>query len=143
MQCYSPKDLEDVSGEKYILPFDLDVKDNDIVDKIISLFTEVVFYERRSVSKDNDGNIQIKCLYEGKEEYYSFILHFKVFRLKYNDNERLYYKTFKELENGTWMILCNIETDKGPLLEELIELVSLPSFLTNTKLEDYTYQFDV
>jgi hypothetical protein len=140
MQSYSPNDLDFMGGDTYILPFDLDVKDEEIVEKTISLFSKVDFYEKKSVSYV-DGEIQIKCLYEGKEEYYDFTLQFKVFRLKYDNNERLYYKTLKEIENNRWMVCMRLDASSGPLLEELIELKSLPPFLKNAQLEDYTYNF--
>jgi len=146
MKSYSLNDLDDVSGEQYILPFSADVKDEDIIDKIVSLFSNVKFYERELysdrkkpvVSVDNYEEITIHCLYQGKEEYYKFLLHFEVFRIKYEDFTRVYYKTYQAVQDGQWMTAMTIETDHGPLLEELIEIKSLPNFLQNTKLEKYT-----
>ena len=70
------------------------------------------------------------------EEYYKFELEFEVFQLKYNTKERIYYKN-QEIEDGQWMCSMTIVSEYGPLLEELIEIKSLPHFLENLNLKSF------
>jgi S-adenosylmethionine hydrolase len=152
MKSYTLRDLSyNVSGEKLILPFDAEVKDEEIIDKVISLFSKVKFYERElfsdkletaAVSVDKYGDVVIQCLYEGHDDYYKFSLRFEVFRLKYDGARRIYYKTFREVEEGQWMAAMMIESEHGALLEELVELKSLPKFFENAELENYIMKFD-
>jgi hypothetical protein len=150
MKSYTLHDLSmNVSGEKFVLPFDGDVTDEEIIDKVVSLFSKVKFYERElftdrgksGVSVDEYGNVLIQCLYEGSDDYYKFSLRFEVFRLKYDSDRRIYYKTFREIEDRQWMAAMIIETEHGALLEELVELKSLPKFIDNAELENYIMKF--
>jgi S-adenosylmethionine hydrolase len=135
----------DISGRKFVLPIDKDVKEDEIIEKVISLFSGVNFYERelfaassteKSISIDKYGNIVINCLYEGMEEYYKFELEFEVFQLKYNTKERIYYKN-QEIEDGQWMVSMTSVSEYGPLLDELIEKKSLPLFLEKLNLNPF------
>ncbi len=144
---YTLRDMGyNVCGEKLVLPFESDVKEEEILEKVIALFSKTKFYERelfadklkdKPVIVDEYGNVVIKCLYEGKDDYYSFILTFKVFRLKYDTKDRIYYKNLREIEDGQWMAAMMLETEHGALLEELVEINSLPSFFEEADLENY------
>ena len=112
---------------------------------------KVKFYERElfsdkletaAVTVDKYGDIVIQCLYEGHDDFYRFSLRFEVFRLKYDNARRIYYKTFREVEQGQWMAAMMVETEHGALLEELVELKSLPKFFENAELENYIMKFD-
>lgn len=154
VKTYSLRNLSyDVCGRKFILPIKKDIKEEEILEKVISLFSKVKFYEKdlfaayrsteKSVSIDKYGNIVINCLYEGIEEYYKFTLEFEVFQLKYNTKERIYknLQELEEIEDGQWMASMTIISEYGPLLEELIEIKSLPRFLENAILETYVHNF--
>jgi hypothetical protein len=144
-KTYSLRELSyNICGKKFVLPIEKDAKEGEILEKVVALFSKAKFYERelfaqhcpeKSISIDKYGNIVINCLYEGKEECYKFALEFEVFQLKYKTKERIYYKNLQEIEDGQWMASMTIVSDHGPLLEELIEIKSLPHFIENSILE--------
>lgn len=146
MKSYTLRDLSmNVSGEKFVLPFDCDITDEEIIDKVVSLFSKVKFYERElftdrgkpGVSVDEYGDVLIQCLYEGSDDYYNFSLRFDVFRLTYDSTLRANYNLgglYHEIKTNQWMTAMRIETEHGALLEELVELKCLPKFIENTEL---------
>ena len=140
VKTYTLRDIGYSCGESLILPFEVDVKEEEILEKVIHLFSTAKFYERELLVVDEYGYIVINCLYEGKEEYYKFTLKFEIFRLKYNTGQRIYYKNLREIEDGQWMAKMNIESEHGPLLEELIEIKSLSRFFEDANLESYVYK---
>ena len=120
-----------ICSPKYFLPFDIDVKDDEILEKTIKLFTDIKIYEHelyilkklhlfndtKSISpigeailiKDNE--IKIKCLYEGYEEYYAFSILLTIFRLE---------------DDKKWMMTIDIEHEYSSLLDELIDIKTIP-----------------
>lgn len=90
MKSYTLRQLGmDVSGEKFILPFDVDEKDETIFDKVIKMFDDADIYERE-LYKDRDeqdtpkvnewGYLEVKFLYESYEGYIPFKMVMEVFR---------------------------------------------------------------
>lgn len=150
MKTYSRYDLEmNVSGEKFILPFDFDEKDETVIEKIIEsfsqlyerqLFTDRVKDDKISQNKWNQDKMDVKCMYEGNCEYYPFTFVIEFFRMKYKNNEKPYYHsdTHTEVKDGQPMISITIEQEEGDLLEELIEYRTIPGLVEKLKLKKYT-----
>ena len=151
MKTYSCYDLGmNVSGEKFILPFDVDEKDETIIEKTIESFSEV--YERQlftdrvkddkiSQNKWDKDKMDVKCMYEGNCEYYPFTFVIEFFRINYKKNEKPYYysDTHTEVKDGQVMISIMIEQEEGDLLEELIEYRTMPGLVEKLKLKKYTF----
>lgn len=139
---YSQYDLAmNVCGNKYYLPFHdneddenyKEYKDNEIIGKTIKLFSETDIYERKlyesmikksSVSYDEEYKIiNIKCLYEGYDDYYSFTIKLELFRLN--------------SEKGKYLVSMICENEHGELLNELIDIKSIPNIVSLTNLKKY------
>ena len=120
----------DISGSKYFLPFDIDVKEEEIIEKTIQLFSEAHLYERElytdllkkpSVFVNEYKHIEMLCLYQGHDEYYSFSVVLDVFRLQ-----------------EKWMIAMTTQHEHGGLLEELLELKTIPRMVSALQLTEYS-----
>lgn len=126
-----------LSGSKYFLPFEKSLTAEEAFEKTIQLFSETPFYERElyddhvkkpSVSHEQN-EIQIKCLYEGYDEYYPFMLVVEFFRL---DDE-------KKLHTGAYMVAIRMEHVYQGLLDELLEINTLPKLVSGLNLKEYSY----
>jgi len=134
---YTRYDLSmDVCGTKYYLPFPFDDnKDVEIIEKTVKLFSEANIYERKlyesmikkpSVSYDEEyKKINVKCLYEGYDEYYPFTIVLEVFRFNCEDKN----------EKEKYMVALTYEHRYGGLLDELIEDKSIPKIVSSTNLK--------
>ena len=163
MLSYTIYDLGmNVNGNKYILPFDKSISDDEVMDKVKNLFNNIYIHQSTEINKNR---IEIKCLYEGYDGYYPYIIHLEVFRLKYdykkdsissmyksmynmsNQNQLLVEKTEngiedgKEVEDGQWMISMYTENEQGSLLEELLDINILPEIVKKAGLKDYSYKY--
>lgn len=127
----------DIDGEKYYLPFETSVTEDEIMEKTVELFSNADIYERKlytdlvkkpAVFINQYHKIEMQCLYEGNDGYYSFAVVLEVFRL--NDE--------KHVHDKSWMIAMMIEQDKGALLEELIELKTIPKMHAALRLVKYS-----
>jgi hypothetical protein len=146
MFSYTIYDLGmNVNGKKYLLPFDKNVSDNEIMDKVKNLFNHIYMHQSTEITKNR---IEIKCLYEGYDGYYHYIIKIEVFRIKYdNCAHPLVEKTKKdtedgkEVEDGSWMISMYTENEEGIFLEELLDLKTLPEIVKIACLKDYSYKY--
>lgn len=127
----------EIDGSKYFLPFDADVQDDKIIEKTIQLFSDAPIYERRlytdlvkkpSVFINEYAQIEMMGLYEGHDEYYSFSIVLDVFRLQDE----------KQLHDRKWMIAMIIQHEHGGLLDELLELRSIPLMVSALQLTEYS-----
>lgn len=127
----------DISGSKYFLPFDIDVKEEEMIEKIIQLFSDAPIYERQlytdlvkkpSVFINEHAQIEMMGLYEGRDEYYSFSIVLDVFRLQDE----------KQLHDRKWMIAMTTQHEHGGLLEELLELRTIPQMVSALQLTKYS-----
>ena len=125
-----------VCASTYFLPFEVDVKDDEIMEKTMKLFTDTNIYERELYAdrgetplsvKDNE--ITMKCLYEGSDDYYEFSARLIVFRL--NDE--------KKIHDKKWMVAMYIEHCYGGLLHELIDLKTIPRMIKSLGLGEFSY----
>ena len=171
IKSYTLYDLGmNVYGEKFLLPFDITEKDESILEKTIDLLSNANIYERQLFTDRVDdkikinewNNIEMKCLYEGNDDYYPFTMVMEVFRYKkegkkdvsysFHDHlsqqqeRNIYYydnendeKTKTEVKDGQWMVSLWFEQEYGGLLEELIEIRSLPSIIKKLNLKKYSY----
>lgn len=169
IKTYTLHDLGmNVYGEKFVLPFDIDEKDETILQKTVNLIFDGQIYERVLFTdrckddqiKVNDwNNIETKCLYEGYDDYYPFTMVMEVFRYKkekhprnvsafnsFHDQyqmqkERNIYCDDVEIQDGQWMVAVHFENEEGgELLHELIDLNTMPSIIKQLKLKKYTYK---
>ena len=157
MRSYTVYDLGmNVHCSKYLLPFSVDVTDDDIIQKAMTLFQTADIYERK-IFKDyhpdkqdivykhydrtNTSKIEMKCVYTGKSEQYLFSIVMEVFRYKSSRDDTITHEDGSRLENGQCMIAVQIEQEEGDLLEELIELNVMPTFKEKTGLKKYKYNF--
>jgi hypothetical protein len=133
---YTQYDLSmNVCGEKYFLPFDVfgEDKDDEIIEKTIKLFSDADIYERKlyesmlkkpSVSYDQKYNeININCLYEGNDDYYAFTIKLEVFCL--------------DCEKGKYLVALICEHEYSGLLDELIDIKTIPLIISSTNLKKY------
>lgn len=135
---YTRKNLSmDISGSKYFLPFDADVKDDEILEKTMKLFSDTKIYERQLYTdRKNEnllieyGNIKMNCLYEGSDDYYPFSFVFDVFRLNDENNKK---------DDKKWMVAMLMEHEYGGLLDELLEIRTIPKMISSLGLKEYTY----
>lgn len=127
----------DISGSKYFLPFDIDVKEEEIIEKTIQLFSEAHLYERElytdllkkpAVFVNEYKQIEMLCLYEGHDEYYSFSVVLDVFRLQDE----------KQIHDRKWMIAMTTPHEHGGLLEELLERKTIPQMVSALQLTEYS-----
>lgn len=147
VKSYAQRDLGMyVSGHKYRLPFfDLESKEEDIIQQTITLFSHTRDLKPIKTAINEYEQIELHSLYYGKEEVYPFKLILEVFRYKKDENNDEYcneyntystydydvknYKAYdiynKNIPDGQWMVVINIEQEQGDLLEELIELTIL------------------
>lgn len=171
MKSYTLRDLGmDVSGDKFLLPFDVDEKDETILEKTMKIISDAKIYER-SLLTDRDKNDQIKvnewgyietkCLYEGNDGYYPFTMVMEVFRFnakqekpKYDPSHHSFdylyemskhqpvtiYSNNEEVKDGQWMVALTIEQEEGALLEELIDLKVMPSVIKKLNFKKYSYK---
>ena len=149
MCSYTIRDLGmNVSGQKFILPFDVSVPDEGILEKTRDLFTEkrILYFvpDKSPVDISEKWNtIHIPCMYAGNDGYYFYTLVLTVFRIKYANNQRLYEKNEKndknenEVKDGQWMIAMYVECSDGALLEELIDIKVFPSLINELGLKNY------
>lgn len=165
MKCYTLRDLGmNVSGEKFLLPFDVDDKEDTILEKTVKIICDAEIYERTLLTDrdENDqvkvnkwGDIETKCLYEGYDGYYPFTMVMEVFRFNAKqETPSSYGHSFfydipkpmtiycgdEKVKNGQWMVALTIEQEKGALLEELIELKVMPSVIQKLNLKQYSYK---
>jgi hypothetical protein len=155
MQSYTIRDLGmNVSGKKYLLPIDKSVSDDEIMDKVKNLFNDIYMHQSTEISKNQ---MEIKCLYEGYDGFYPYTIILNVFRLKYDEikydenasmssmhfgcqKQRLFEKaTQKEVEDGQWMISMYTENEQGSLLEELLDMNTLPGIVEKAALKEYSF----
>lgn len=141
-----------VDGKKYLLPLNKCVSDDEIMDKVKNLFTDIYMYQSTDIKKNR---MEIKCLYEGYDRYYPYTIQVEVFRLKYDDkknigmsytshyqHQRLVEKDDeKEVEDGQLMISMYTESEQGSLLEELLDIKILPEIIKKGGLKDYSYKY--
>jgi hypothetical protein len=150
MISYTIYDLGmNVGGKKYILPLDKSVSDDEIMDKVKNLFNDIYMRQSTDIKKNQ---MEIKCLYEGYDGYYPYIIHLEFFRLKYdmsNQTQRLVEKKKKDVEDGKevddgqWMISIYTDNEQGSLLEELLDLKILPEIVKKIGLKDYSYKKNI
>ncbi len=155
MRSHTIRDLGmDVSGEKFVLPFDVSTPNEGILEKTRDLFIPTDFIYCYNVDKNKNveidekwDSIRIPCLYEGKDGYYPYDIVLKVFRLKYDDEQRMYfYKEGNRLSNNVvpneqWMIALYTECSEGALLEELVEINVLPNVIEKLGLKKCSRKF--
>lgn len=136
-----------VCGSRYFLPFEVDVKDDEILEKTMKLFTDNFIYERElytdrvrkpSVSLEANGKIIMKCLYEGHDDYYPFSITLTVFRLNDENNEKNE-NNDKKTHDKKWMVSIYIEHCEGGLLDELIDIKTMPEIISSLGLNKYSY----
>ena len=149
MRSHTIRDLGmNVSGEKFALPFDISTSYQGILTKTRDLFTnrnEFIygFNVDKNVNVEIDekwDSIRIPCKYEGKDGYYPYYIVLDVFRLKYDDDRRMYFMDDKSVvSNEQWMIALTIECSEGALLEELVELNVLPNVIKKLSLKKCTF----
>lgn len=168
IKAYTIHDLGmNVYGEKFVLPFDIDEKDETILQKMVNLISDAQIYERLLFTdrckddqiKVNEWNlIETKCLYEGYDDYYPFTVVMEVFRYKQDkqprqvspyasfhdqfvvQNEPKIYCGDEEIQDGQWMVAVHFEQEDGELLHELIDLNTMPSIIQKLNLKKYTYE---
>lgn len=149
MKSYTLRDLAmNVSGEKYLLPFDVDTKDEEILEKTIALFEDAKIYEcelysdkckKSPITLNEYNGIDVNGLYEGYDEYYAFNINIEVFRFKREkDSMRIVTYDNEEIKDRQWMISMYVAAENG-LLEELIDLNSMPKILEKTHFKKYKY----
>jgi len=141
MRSYTIHDLGmNVNGQKFILPMGDDKDDQNILKKTLELFTPYFDIDsRRGVGIDKN-ECRIHCLYEGYDGYYPYEITFEVFRLKYDNDRRLYYNDkISEVQDGQLMVALYVEAEQE-LLIELIDIKILPNMIEKTGLKGYTYQ---
>jgi hypothetical protein len=150
MKTYTLYDLGmNVSGSKYLLPFDLDTKDEEILEKTMALFEEAKIYEcelyldkckKSPIILNRYNNIEVNGLYEGYSDYYNFTLNLEVFRFKcHSYSDKIVTYNNEEIKDGQWMISMYIDTGND-LLEELIDQNSIPKIVEKTDLKKYKYK---
>lgn len=148
MRSHTIRDLGmDIGGEKFALPFDLSTPYEEILDKTCDLFTNYNdFIYCYNVNKHTNveinrewDSIQVPCLYEGKDDYYAYHIVLYVFRLKYDDDRRMYFSNSAVVPNDQWMVALTIEC--GALLEELVELNVLPNVIEKLGLKKCARKF--
>ena len=143
MNSYTLYDLSmNVDGKKFVLPYDVSEPDESILEKTRDLFTEekvhYFLHEGRSRADMSAkyNRIRLPCLYEGGDGYYAYTFVLNVFRLKYNNNRRLYIKgKDEEVKDGQWMIAMYVECAIGALLEELIDIKVFPELIESLGLK--------
>lgn len=138
-----------VCGDKFILPYDVSVPDEGILEKTRDLFTEKRIYGFMLKGGKVDISIrqnfiEFPCLYKGYDEYYAYTLTLEVFRLKYNDRRRVYVKDEEKdaVKDGQWMVAMYDESEHQGLLEELIDIRVMPELIKSVGLKDITYKFE-
>lgn len=138
MRSYTIYDLGmNVCGQKFILPITDD--DQDILKKTLELFTPYFELDKRKNVHTEENECRIHCLYEGYDGYYPYEIVIEVFRLKYNNDQRLYYMNKRdEVKDGQLMIALSVESEEE-LLNELIDIKVLPNVIEKTGLKGYTY----
>jgi hypothetical protein len=151
MRSYTIYDLAmNVDGNKYILPFNKCISDDEIMNKVKDLFNDI--HHINQINKNiniNKNKIEIKCLYEGYDDYYPYSIQLEVFRLKYddkndkNDKTQRLVENEKEVEDGQWMISMRTENEQGSLLEELLDLNILPEIVKKAGFKDYSYKKNI
>lgn len=175
MKSYTLYDLGmNVSGEKFLLPFDVDEKDETILEKTVKIISDAEIYER-CLFTDRDKNdqikvnewgyIEMKCLYEGNDDYYPFTMLMEVFRFnskqekpKYDPSSHSFdylYEMSKwkpitiysddengktEVKDGQWMVALRIEHSENGLLDELIDLRVMPTVIEKLNFKKYSYK---
>jgi len=140
-----------VCGKKFILPFDKEKEEKEVVDKTLDLILDcIILYEKQPISiagfarSDIENKyITIPCLYEGYDRQYPYDIVLEVFRIKYDSDQRIYFKDDKEKEvkNGQWMVAMCTENSEGELLQELIDINVIPKIIERMNLGEYTYKF--
>jgi hypothetical protein len=158
MRSHTIRDLGmNVNGEKFVLPFDVSTPYEGILMKTRDLFANrddfiYCFNVDKNVNVEIDekwDSIRIPCLYEGNDGYYPYFIVVVVFRLKYDNEQRLYFKEEKNknalsndvVPNDQWMIALTTECSEGALLEELVELKVLPNVIEKLGLKKCAYRF--
>lgn len=171
MKSYTLHDLGmNVSGDKFLLPFDVDEGDETILEKTVKMISDAQIYERLLFTdrdendqiKINEWNqIEMKCLYEGNDDYYPFTMIIEVFRYKkeqkkcdsqsfhsFHDllseqkEQTIYVVGDGEVKDGQWMASLRMEHSESGLLDELIELKVMPSIIKKLNLKVYHYRFN-
>ena len=142
MRVYTIYDLGmNVNGEKFILPIEgySTMSNDDILKKTLELFTPYLDVDKnKNIEIDEKwDDIQIPCLYEGYDGYYPYEIVLKVFRLKYNDQKRIYKEDKTEVQNGQLMVALSVQAEE--LLNELIDIKVLPNVIEKAGLKKYTY----
>lgn len=126
--------------------------DENVMDAIKGLFTSDTVYYLQSVEVDGD-EVVIRAQYEGYEGFYPYEIRGEVFRFSTRvDQPRTSYGERRHMTmmdlmaappppspyaEGTWMIALRIECEEGPLLEELVDRVTLPEIIQKTGLTRY------
>jgi hypothetical protein len=155
MRSHTITDLGmNVSGEKFVLPFDVSTLYDGILTKTRDLFVSDNFIYCYNVDKNTNveidekwDSIRIPCLYEGNDGYYPYYIVVDVFRLKYDDEQRMYF--YKEgtvltdsvVPNEQWMIALTTECSEGALLEELVDIKVLPNVIEKLGLKKCSQKF--
>lgn len=126
MKYYTIYDLGmNVEGQKFILPFDVSISDEIIMTKTHELFINYFnIPQSESILDNNSDTLQIHCMYEGYDGYYSYEIVLEVFRLKY-DKEHMYHN--QQIQNGQLMVALSIQAEE--LLRELIDIKVLPNMI--------------
>lgn len=167
IKSYTLHDLGmNVYGEKFVLPFDIEEKDETILQKTVNLISEAKIYERLlftdrckddKITVNEWNNIETKCLYEGYDDKYPFTLVMEVFRYMKNKQPRQVssysfhdqylvkkepkmYCGDEEIQDGQWMVAVHFEQGAGELLHELIDLNTMPAIIKKLNLKKYTYK---
>jgi hypothetical protein len=157
MRSHTIQDLGmNVSGEKFVLPFDVSTPYEGILMKTRDLFVSDNFIYCYNVDKNTNveidekwDSIRIPCLYEGNDGYYPYHIVVDVFRLKYDDDRRMYFKDDNSVlpnynnvvPNEQWMIALTTECSVGALLEELVDINVLPNVIEKLGLKKCARRF--
>jgi hypothetical protein len=169
MKSYTLHDLGmNVSGDKFLLPFDVDEGDETILEKTVKMISDAQIYERNEndqIKINEWDQIEMKCLYEGNDDYYPFTMIIEVFRYKkeqkkcdshsfhsFHDllseqKEQTIYVVGdgdekNEVKDRQWMASFRMEHSESGLLDELIDLRVMPSIIKKLNLKVYHYRFN-
>lgn len=135
---YTRRDLAmNISGSKFYLPFPIDTKEEEVLDKMMKLLTDTPIYERELYTdcvsepflSSDRNHVTMKCLYDGHDERYPFSVTWELFRLK--DEQKIH--------DGKWMVAMTFEHVYQGLLDELLEIRTVPKMISALGLTEYSY----
>jgi hypothetical protein len=139
MKSYTIQELaHHIDGTKYVLPFSPEVEDDVILQQVMTLFANphIDFISSQTVNEYEE--VEVNCLYHSYTELYPFKLVLKVFRYVYTKDSINYWVDDKEVQDRQWMVAMLVEASNS-LLEELVDIVTIPDIIKFTKLKKVKY----